>query len=71
MLFRSYLLASFILLTPDVHTLPVAISLFQGDRFAHLGRIAAASVAGVVPVYAVAVLFQRWLVAGLTSGGVK
>ncbi len=69
--YNEYLLASFILLQPEVHTLPVAISLFQGDRFAHLGRIAAASVAGVLPVYAVAVLFQRWLVSGLTSGGVK
>lgn len=69
--YNEYLLASFIVQQPEVQTLPVAVSLFQGDRFAHLGRIAAASVIGVIPVYAVAILCQRWLVSGLTSGGVK
>jgi multiple sugar transport system permease protein len=69
--YNEYLLASFIAQRPDVQTLPVALSLFQGDRFAHLGRIAAASIVGVIPVYAVAVVSQRWLVAGLTTGGVK
>ncbi|MFZ4510239.1 MAG: carbohydrate ABC transporter permease [Candidatus Nanopelagicales bacterium] len=69
--YNEYLLASFITQKPELQTLPVAISLYQGDRFAHLGRIAAASIIGVIPLYVVAVLSQRWLVSGLTSGGVK
>lgn len=69
--YNEYLLATFIAQRDEVQTLPVALSLFQGDRFAHLGRIAAASVVGVLPVYAVAVLSQRWLVSGLTTGGLK
>jgi multiple sugar transport system permease protein len=32
------------------------------------GKIAAASIMAVIPVFAIAVLLQRWLVAGLTSG---
>jgi multiple sugar transport system permease protein len=33
--------------------------------------MAAASLAGIAPIYLIALLAQRWLVAGLTEGSVK
>lgn len=55
----------------ESQTLPVAISLFQGDRGVQFGQMAAASIAAMVPVYVGAVFMQRYLVGGLTSGAIK
>ncbi len=69
--YNEFLLATFLTQSPDAQTLPVVLSLFYGDRTPHYGRIAAASVIGVLPVFAVAVFLQRWLVGGLTVGAVR
>jgi multiple sugar transport system permease protein len=69
--YNEFLLATFLTQSPDSQTLPVVLSLFYGDRTPHYGRIAAASVIGVLPVFAVAVFLQRWLVGGLTVGAVR
>ncbi len=66
--YNEFLLATFLTQSADSQTVPVALSLFYGDRTPHFGKIAAASIIGVVPVFALAVLFQRWLVGGLTAG---
>ncbi|ARQ13245.1 hypothetical protein NXC12_PD00140 (plasmid) [Rhizobium etli] len=42
-----------------------------GDRLVKFGQMAAASLAGIVPVYLVALFLQRYLVAGLAHGGLK
>ncbi|MBX6766650.1 MAG: carbohydrate ABC transporter permease [Actinomadura rubrobrunea] len=55
----------------SVQTLPVALSRFQGDRNVQFGQQAVASIIGVAPVYALALLAQRRLVAGLSAGAVK
>jgi multiple sugar transport system permease protein len=55
----------------SMQTLPVALSLFQGDRNIEFGQQAVASLVGIAPVYLLAVLAQRRLVAGLVAGGVK
>jgi multiple sugar transport system permease protein len=52
-------------------TLPVGLALFQGDRLVNFGQMAAASLTGMIPVYLVAIFFQRWLIRGLTHGAVK
>lgn len=52
-------------------TLPVALSLFQGDKNVEFGQQAVVSLVGIAPVYLLAVVAQRRLVAGLTSGAVK
>ncbi len=49
----------------------VGISLFQGDRLVNFGQMAAASLAGIVPIYLIAFLMQKHLVEGLAKGGVK
>ncbi|MDQ1204315.1 carbohydrate ABC transporter permease [Microbacterium sp. SORGH_AS_0862] len=69
--YNEFLLATFLTQSPDAQTLPVVLSLFYGERTPHFGKIAAASVIGVIPVFAAAVFLQRWLVGGLTSGAVR
>ncbi|WP_306120723.1 MULTISPECIES: carbohydrate ABC transporter permease [unclassified Roseitalea] len=68
--YNEFLFAFFFTTEPS-RTLTIGIALFQGERLVNFGQMAAASVAGLVPVYVVAVLAQRWLVSGLVSGGVK
>jgi multiple sugar transport system permease protein len=60
-----------IITTPAKQTLPLAISLFQGQNSTRWGLVFAASTVAVIPVIAVFLVFQRHFVQGLTSGGVK
>ncbi len=69
--YNEFLLATFLTQSPDSQTLPVVLSLFYGERTPHFGKIAAASVIGVIPVFAAAVLLQRRLIGGLTVGSVR
>jgi trehalose/maltose transport system permease protein len=59
--------------TTAAETVPAAIALFPGaSQFTQpTGSIAAASIVVTVPVVVMALLFQRRIVAGLTSGAVK
>jgi multiple sugar transport system permease protein len=57
--------------SPEARTIPVAISMFAGEHKEPWGEIAAASVIAMLPVIAAALLFQRWIVSGLTAGAVK
>lgn len=52
-------------------TLPVVLSLFQGDKNVEFGQQAVVSLVGIAPVYVLAVVAQRRLIAGLSSGAVK
>lgn len=56
---------------PDKRTLPIAISLFQGQHATSWGLVFAASVIAVVPVISIFVTFQRQFVSGLASGALK
>lgn len=69
--YNEFLFASAFTFSDDTRTLPVGISLFQGDRLVNFGQMAAASLAGIAPVYLVALFLQRYLVAGLAHGGLK
>lgn len=69
--YNEFLFASAFTFADATRTLPVGISLFQGDRLVNFGQMAAASLAGIAPVYLVALFAQRWLVEGLAHGGVK
>lgn len=58
--------------TEEVYkTIPVGIALFQGQFIIPWGDIAAASVVVTIPLVIMVLFFQRWIVAGLTSGAVK
>ena len=69
--YNEFLFASVFTFGDRTRTLPVGISLFQGDRLVNFGQMAAASLAGILPVYVIALTLQRYLVQGLAQGGVK
>jgi multiple sugar transport system permease protein len=69
--YNEFLFASLFAQHENVRGLTVAISLFQGDRFVNFGQMAVASLAGILPIYVIALLCQNRLVGGLTAGGVK
>lgn len=69
--YNEFLFATFLTQGPDAQTVPVILSLMLGERVQDFGKIAAASLIGVIPVFAAAVFLQRWLVAGLTAGSLK
>jgi trehalose/maltose transport system permease protein len=71
---NEYLFAlTFTSIEPEARTVPVAISLFSGTvaRQEPFGEIMAAAVLVTVPIVVMVIIFQRRIVAGLTSGAVK
>jgi multiple sugar transport system permease protein len=62
----EFLFAFFFTSNPT-RTLPIGVALFQGERLINFGQMAVASLVGVIPIYLVSILFQRWLVSGLTN----
>lgn len=70
---NDFLFAISLTSTNDARTAPAAIAFFTGSsRFEQpTGSIAAASVVVTVPIIIMVLLFQRRIVAGLTSGAIK
>lgn len=56
---------------PSKYTLPIAISLFQGQHSTSWGLVFAASAIAVGPVLLLFAIFQRQFVAGIAAGAVK
>jgi multiple sugar transport system permease protein len=57
--------------TSDSKTIPVAIAEFTGRNAVDFGLIAAGGVLASIPPLLVTVVFQRYLIEGLSSGAVK
>ena len=68
---NEFLFALSFTVSPDRHTVPVAIALFRGRYQVPWGQILAAAVTASVPVAVVVLAFQRRIVKGLTAGAVK
>lgn len=68
---NEFLFALTFTTTEASRTVPVEIALFPGLHEIPYGEMAAASLTITLPVVALAVLFQRRIVAGLTAGAVK
>ncbi len=70
---NDFLFAVSLTSTSNARTVPAAIAFFTGSSLFELptGAIAAASVVVTLPVILMVLLFQRRIVAGLTSGAVK
>jgi multiple sugar transport system permease protein len=65
-------LFALILTYSDVsHTFPVGVSRYEGEHGLQFGEMSAAALTGIVPIYVLVLLFQQYLVRGLTRGGVK
>lgn len=67
----EYVWALTIINDPNKRTLPIAISLFQGQHLTDWGLVMAASAIAIVPVILVFVIFQRQFISGLSSGALK
>jgi maltose/maltodextrin transport system permease protein len=67
----EYPLASVVLQSQDSWTLAVGTKQFLQPQHYLWGDFAAAAVLGGLPITVVFLLAQRWLVSGLTSGGLK
>ena len=70
----EFLFALSFTLTPDKHTVPVAIATFQGTSSAFVypwGEVMAATLIVTVPLIALTLILQKRILAGLTAGAVK
>jgi multiple sugar transport system permease protein len=70
---NDFLLASALTSTTKARTVPVAIGLFSGiSQFSQpIGSRSAAAMIVTIPIIVLVIVFQRRIVAGLTSGAVK
>lgn len=71
LVYNDFLIPLLLTQSAESQTLPVGIALMQGGREVMFGQTAAASLAGLLPVYLLALFLQRWLIGGLTQGSVK
>ncbi|HQX57911.1 MAG: carbohydrate ABC transporter permease [Rhodoferax sp.] len=67
----EFLLALSMNSTPAMRTLPVGITLYQGEFTFPWPIISAALIVAIVPIAVLIALFQERVVSGLTQGGLK
>ncbi|MFO1329227.1 MAG: carbohydrate ABC transporter permease [Rubrivivax sp.] len=67
----EFLLALSLNASPSMRTLPVGITLYQGEFSFPWPIISAALVVAIVPIAVLIALFQERVVGGLTQGGLK
>ena len=68
---NEFLLALMFTQTPASQTLPIIVASFTSDFTISFSFINAAGVVAIVPPVILAVVFERYLVSGLTAGAVK
>jgi ABC-type glycerol-3-phosphate transport system permease component len=70
---NEFLFALAFITTPAKRTVPVMVALLSGTSLYEIpwGPITAAVVATTAPVVVAILIFQRWIVSGLTAGAVK
>ncbi|MCL4393309.1 MAG: carbohydrate ABC transporter permease [Chloroflexi bacterium] len=70
--FGEFMLANVVTMgLPDVQTVPVAIQNFSFQYRTQWTWISAGVVLALIPVVFLVVIFQRWVIRGLTAGAVK
>jgi multiple sugar transport system permease protein len=68
---EEFLLALVFTSSPNAKTIPVAIAEFTGRHAIDYGMMATGGVIAAIPPILIALVFQRYLINGLTSGAVK
>ncbi len=68
---NEYIVARVVLQSTEFYTWPLGLFILQGDYDTKWGMFAAASVLVTIPVMAVFLYSAKWLLSGLTLGGVK
>lgn len=66
-----YVYATAFITRKEKYTIPLALSIFQGEASTNYGGIAAACVVALIPALLLFALIQRNLAGGATSGAVK
>jgi raffinose/stachyose/melibiose transport system permease protein len=68
---NEFLIPLTFLASNDNQTVPVAISVLQGDRLMDVTTTAGSALLGVIPTLVFFLIFQRTLTRGITAGAVK
>jgi raffinose/stachyose/melibiose transport system permease protein len=68
---NEFLIPLTFLVDNDNQTVPVAISVLQGDRLMDVTTTSASALLGVIPTLIFFLIFQRTLTRGITAGAVK
>jgi multiple sugar transport system permease protein len=68
---NEFLFALILTYSDASHTFPIGISRYEGEHGLQFGEMSAGALTGIVPIYILVLFFQRYLVQGLTQGGVK
>lgn len=68
---NEFLFALILTYGDQTYTFPVGISRYEGEHGLQFGEMSAAALTGIIPIYILVLLFQRYLVSGLTRGGVR
>jgi multiple sugar transport system permease protein len=68
---NEFLLALMFTQTPKSQTLPIIVASFTSDFTISFSFINAAGVLAIIPPVILAVVFERYIVSGLTAGAVK
>ncbi|HHY58238.1 MAG TPA: carbohydrate ABC transporter permease [Chloroflexi bacterium] len=68
---EEFLIALIFTSSPAAKTIPVAIAEFTGRHAIDYGMMATGGVIAALPPIAIALVFQRYLISGLSSGAVK
>lgn len=68
---NEFLIPLTFLVSNDTQTVPVAITVLQGDRLMDVTTTSASALLGLIPTLVFFLLFQRTLTRGITAGAVK
>jgi multiple sugar transport system permease protein len=68
---NEFLLALLFTQTPAAQTMPIVVASFTSDFNISFSFINAAGVMAVIPPVIIAIIFERYIVSGLTAGAVK
>jgi raffinose/stachyose/melibiose transport system permease protein len=68
---NEFLIPLTFLVSNDNQTVPVAISVLQGDRLMDVTTTSASALLGLIPTLVFFLIFQRTLTRGITAGAVK
>lgn len=68
---NEYLFALALTKTENMRTVPIGINLLMGQHAYDWSQMMAMSVLGSVPVLILFIFFQKYFIAGMSSGGVK
>ena len=68
---NEFLFALILTYSEASQTFPIGISGYQGEHGLQFGEMSAGALTGIIPVYILAFFCQRYLIQGLSQGGVR